>query len=53
MKSIIIYVLLHSVRIPTLLLGLYGGLVIIVDVVTVWQKILIRQRQRRAQVQPM
>jgi hypothetical protein len=42
----------------TLFFGVYGGLVIIMNVVAlllvaVWQKILIRQRQRHVRVQPM
>jgi hypothetical protein len=47
-----------ALHILTLLLGLQGGLLIIMNIVArilvaIWQKILIRQLRRSAQVQPM
>jgi hypothetical protein len=47
-----------ALEVFTLFLGLYGGLVVIMNVValllvTVWKEILMRQRRHHAQVQPM
>jgi hypothetical protein len=47
-----------ALQVLVLLLELYGGLMIIMNIVALllvalWQKILIRNRRRRVQVQPM
>jgi hypothetical protein len=48
----------HTLQVLTLLLGLYGGLTIIMNVVALligalWHKILIKYQRRHVQVQPM